>query len=503
MQPNILLIIADELRADTLSSYGSRVCRTPHLDRLADSGARFADCVVTQPTCTPSRASLLSGAFPSVLKARMVGCNVPDDPRFLGHVLQRAGYRCASIGKIHLVPQRAEPEAVQAALAHESGDGYYGFAEVDLVNGVGDGCFGPAYDACIAARGIDRGAARAQSTVAPHQLSPLLGPHRFRLPAEVHSSRYIADRTIEMLDSACHDGRPFFTHVSFPDPHHPFTIPEPWASAYDPAAVPAPVPHGGLHMPSWYDSIFRGEGPGTDRITGTPPLDYSQVDAATWRAVRATYYGMTACLDHHVGRILDHLAATGLADSTIVVFVADHGDYLGDHGFVGKGLHFDSALRVPLVLRGPGLQAGLLIEPPASTLDLAPTLLELAGVAAPEGVQGISFAGAIRGTAPYARRAALTENDDDMMPVRMRTLTTADWRLTAYAGAGDGELYDRGADPTEAHNRYADPDYATIRRELEAMLFEEVLCACDHANGRRQHPAPPARHWIPSHNRRS
>ena len=447
------------------------------------------------------RTPLLTGAFPSVLKARMVGCHVPDDPRFLGHVLQRAGYRCASIGKIHLVPQRSEPDAVRAALGDESADGYYGFAEVDLVNGVGDGCFGPAYEAHAAALGSDLGAARKQPTAGPRQLSPLLGPHRFRLPPEVHSSQYIADRTIRLLDSAQREGRPFLAHVSFPDPHHPFTVPEPWASAYDPAAVPEPVPHRGRHMPSWYDSIFRGEGPGTDRITGTPPLDYSRVDAATWRAVRATYYGMTSCLDHHIGRILDHLTATGLADSTVVVFVADHGDYLGDHGFVGKGLHFDSALRVPLLVSGPGIQAGQLIEQPASVLDIAPTLLELTAAAAPEGVQGMSFAGAVRGTAPYTRCAALTENDDDMMPARMRTLTTADWRLTAYAGAADGELYDRRADPAETHNRYADPEYAAIRRELEAMLFEEVLCACDYANARRQHPAPPARHWIPRHNR--
>ena len=114
MQPNILLIVADELRADALSGYGNPVCRTPNLDRMAAAGTRFADCIVTQPTCTPSRASLLTGAFPSVLKTRMVGCHAPDDPRFLGHGLQRAGYRCASIGKIHLVPQREEPEVLHA-----------------------------------------------------------------------------------------------------------------------------------------------------------------------------------------------------------------------------------------------------------------------------------------------------------------------------------------------------------------------------------------------------
>ena len=516
MQPNILLIVADELRADTLSAYGNPVCRTPNLDRMAAAGVRFADCVVTQPTCTPSRASILTGAFPSVLKTRMVGCHTPDDPRFLGHRLQCAGYRCASIGKIHLVPQRAEPELLRATMAREGSDGYFGFAEVDLVNGHGDGCFGADYEAHAATMGVDLDHARAQPREGEppeHQLSPGLGPHRFRLPAELHSSHYLADRTIRLLDSAREEGRPLFAHISFPDPHHPFTAPEPWVSAYDPAAVPAPIPHGGQHMPSWYDSIFRGEaldvaewevrpqGPGIDRIIGTPPLDYSRVSAATWRAVRASYYGMTACLDHHVGRILDHLEATGMADSTVVVFVADHGEYLGDHGFVGKGMHFDSALRVPLLVQGPGIQAGQTIEQPASTLDIAATLWDLAGVPEPEGVQGISFAPALRGAGPYQRTAALTENDDDMMPARMRTLTTAKWRLTKYAGGVHGELYDRIEDPAETHNRYADPDYAGTRRELEAMLFEEVLCACDYANARRQQPAPPPRHWIPSHHR--
>ena len=223
MQPNILLIVADELRADALSAYGNPVCRTPNLDRMAAAGVRFADCAVTQPTCTPSRASILTGAFPSVLKTRMVGCHAPDDPRFLGHGLQRAGYRCASIGKIHLVPQREEPEVLHAALAREGGDGYYGFAEVDLVDGHGDGCFGPDYEAHAAALGVDLDRARAQPREGQHQLSPVLGPHRFRLPAELHSSHYLADRTIRLLDSVRDDGRPLFAHVSFPDPHHPFT----------------------------------------------------------------------------------------------------------------------------------------------------------------------------------------------------------------------------------------------------------------------------------------
>jgi arylsulfatase A-like enzyme len=184
-----------------------------------------------------------------------------------------------------------------------------------------------------------------------------------------------------------------------------------------------------------------------------------------------------------------------------VVFVSDHGDYLGDHGFVGKGLHFDPVLHVPLIIAGPGIMTGGCIEQPASILDLAPTLLEMAGIDAGEGVQGVSCAAALRGAEGYARTAALTENDDDRLPVRMRTLTTAEWRLTVRAGSEEGELYDRRADPTESTNRFAEPGFAEVRRDLQAALFEELLCAYDNVNGRRQAPAPPVTHWVPSHNR--
>ena len=496
------------------SAYGNPVCRTPNLDRLAAAGTRFADCVVTQPTCTPSRASILTGAFPSVLKTRMVGCHTPDDPRFLGHGLQRAGYRCASVGKVHLVPQRAEPAVLRAVMAREGSDGYYGFAEVDLVNGHGDGCFGPDYEAHAAAMGVDLDQAQAQPRQGAHQLTPVLGPHRFRLPAEVHSSHYVADRHHRAAGLRAHRRaaavRARQLSRSAPPVHGSRTV---GVGVRPRGGSGAPYPTAGATCRRGTTRFFRGEaldvaewetrphGPGIDRVIGTPPLDYARVSEATWRAVRASYYGMTACLDHHVGRILDHLEATGMADSTVVVFVADHGEYLGDHGFVGKGMHFDSALRVPLLVQGPGILAGQAIEQPASTLDIAATLWDLAGVPEPEGVQGISFAPALRGTGPYRRTAALTENDDDMMPARMRTLTTARWRLTKYAGGAHGELYDRVEDPAETHNRYADPGYAGTRSELEAMLFEEVLCACDYANARRQQPAPPPRHWVPSHHR--
>ena len=494
-RPNILLVLADELRADVLGCYGSPVPATPALDRLAAEGARFADCVVTQPTCTPSRASILTGAYPSALKSRMVGCFTPDDPRFLGYQLGASGYHTLSIGKIHLVPQRAEPERAHNAL-DGGGDraSYFGFDEVDLVNGHGDGCFGPHYEGHVAASGVE--------LVTEPGAKDGPRPFPFRLPAELHSSAYIADRTVDFLRSRGSE-RPFFAHVSFNDPHHPFTVPEPWASQYSDAALPEPIPHAATDMPEWYETIYRRRYPSldppVDRVTGTPPHDYAALDADDWRAMRATYHGMTACLDHHLGRILAALEDTGLAERTIVVFVADHGDYMGDHGFLGKGLPFDGALRVPLIVRGPGVAPGTAVEDPASTLDIAPTLLDIVGIDAPEGVQGLSVAAALAGGA-YPRTAALTENDDDMYPMRARTLTTREWRLTRWAASDDGLLFDRLEDPQELRNRYHDPAVADVRRRLEQQLFDEVLCSIDYANGRRQKPAPAARRWVPTHN---
>lgn len=236
--PNILMILVDERRADALGCFGNGIIRTPNLDRLAAGGTRFSQCMVTQPTCTPCRASLLTGCFPSALRSRMVGCETPDDPRFLPRALGAAGYRTASIGKIHLVPQAWEPEAIEKTRQADGTYDYYGFREVELVNGHGDRCFGPNFTPWVERRLAECGASR-------HPRKPLCGIpdcYEWPLPPELHSTPYIADRTTEFLRDAASRERPFFLHCSFPDPHHPFTVPEPYASMYDPDDMPDPLP---------------------------------------------------------------------------------------------------------------------------------------------------------------------------------------------------------------------------------------------------------------------
>ena len=313
----------------------------------------------------------------------MVGCYTPDDPRFLARVLARNGYHTASIGKIHLVPQRDEPNVITERLS--SGDNtYYGFQEVDLVNGHGDGCFGPEYTGWLHERVPDADERRANR----QPYSRGINTYTWELPEEVHSSHYIADHAVDFLKQP--HQQPYFLHISFPDPHYPFTVPEPYASLYNPADMPPPIPPitESHDMPQLHSQVYlresgaavRADGRPTDRVIGTPPHDYKNYTVEDWQQVKAIYYGMVKLLDDCIGRVLDAIDF----ENTIIVFLSDHGDYLGDHGFYGKGLPYGSVLRTPLIWCGVGIEAGNTIDSIESVLDIAPTLLDLVGIAEPE-----------------------------------------------------------------------------------------------------------------------
>lgn len=496
-QPNIIMILSDELRADALGCFGNPIVQTPNIDRLASEGTRFSQCFVTQPTCTPSRASILTGCYPSALRARMVGCYTPDDERFLPRVLSAAGYRTASIGKMHLVPQAAEPAVLAQKLASDDGT-YYGFQEVDLVNGHGSRCFGNRYTNWLHNRAPDLD--KHQTTTMPYENG--VNCWRWNLPEAVHSSHYIADGAIDFLETAA--DAPYFLQVSFPDPHYPFTVPEPWASLYDPVDMPPPIPPvtQSFDMPELHERVYRGpQTPSTDgarprdRVIGTPPHNYATCSEKDWRQVKAIYYGMVSLVDHSVGRILEAVARLGMNDNTIVVLVSDHGDYLGDHGMYGKGLPYDSALRTPLIFRGPGVAAGQTISSVESTLDITPTILDYAGISEPEGTQGCSIMQRLSGAASPRPGAALVENDDDFAALRMRTLITPRWRLTYYHGQPWGELIDRERDPLEMRNLWHDPAHSAVKQRLLTQLLDEVAASIDMRNGRRQQPSEPVPKW--------
>jgi arylsulfatase A-like enzyme len=464
-RPNVLLFITDQQRWDTLGYTGRTPCRTPHLDRLARGGVAFDRCLTPDPICCPARAALFTGRYPH---ATGVGNNreLPLQRPALPEVFRDAGYHVAYAGKWHLGRGRAAAgfdrfagergrEYKQWLAEHNYRDTYpYGTPEFSYYYGDGEG-----------------GRARISNprTAAQEGLT------------ETIYDTWVANRALEHLETRPKD-RPFFHVCSFHGPHPVFVVPEPYYSLYDPAQVPEPA--------SFVDPMAdkpafqrRSIWHGAAREHGTT--------WAPWQQSMAVYWGYVTLLDELIGRVLGRLESLGLADDTIVVMTADHGEMMGSHGLFQKSSMYEESLRVPCLIRAPALipagPSGRRITAPISLADLAPTLLSLAGLAEPGTrllePQGRDLSGWLTGDVPVPPES-LGAGDDpaagavfsEYKPYEGEGMT--DIRCIAgprykYAWNRDDvdELYDTWADPAELHNRAADPSLAAVRQALQRRLL--------------------------------
>jgi len=521
-RPNFLFIITDQHRADHLGCYGDRMVRTPHIDALAAQGRRFERCYVTNPICMPNRAAMLTGRMPSVNGVRHNGVPLPLGSLTFPEVLRRAGYRTALIGKAHLQTQsrREVPdpllfpsmrptmdaaqggrEAWTTALPDDTDDPrylaereelwtadpsrridlpYYGFEQVEFACGHADQVSGH-YRAWARARcpDIDR-------LIGPLHALPATvhAPQAWRtaVPDDLYPTTFVEERTIAALEryAAAEDSAPFMLQCSFPDPHHPFTPPGRYWDMYDPAEVA---------LPPSFGEVDPGEPALLARLRAlaaqpgfTPGRFCTQpVSEAGARQAIALNYGAISMVDDAVGRIMAALQRLGLADDTVVVFTSDHGDLMGDHSLIFKqGFHYEGLIRVPLLWRDPRDAAPTVVERPASTLDIARTVLGRAGLPVPIGVQGIDLLD------PQVERDGVVIEEDELGihmgelgPVRLTSFVDRRWRLTLWHGEPRGELFDRKTDPHEQHNLWDHPGAAGIRADLTERLLRARLALVD------------------------
>lgn len=503
-RPNFIIIITDQNRWDLMGCAGHPVLQTPNIDRLASRGVRFSRCYTVHPLCMPTRATWFTGRTP---RGHRVRCNgIPLDPSLptIGEALIRAGYRTHGIGKIHLRPlgtfKGADPQSLDPHRWPESvwmwandriqglPTPYYGLQTVDYICHHGPNAHGD-YRRWLLQQKPD---AQRLWTEADDRTGE--GPETVwtsKLPEELHYCHWMADRAIEFLRGAASGGQPFFLWVSCPDPHPPYTCAPRWARMYNPADVPMPIRREGEldDLPPHYRMFFEHGGKSAGRFAPTNVPD-EQV-----RRVRAMVYAMVSQIDHMVGRIIDEAAALGLLDNTIVVFMADHGNMLGDHWmFNMPPCHMDGTTRVPSIWSWPGkfIEGGV-IDSVVSHIDFAPTILDLAGVPIPEGNvpdppeaegqlepwPGRSLAPILTGQAASVRDAVLIENDEDYLGERLRTLVTQEWYITVYPGRPYGELFDLVNDPGQLHNLWDDPGYQRVKSELQARLAEELALTDD------------------------
>ena len=495
IRPNVIFVISDQQRADSLSCYGSEFTDTPNLDRLGAQGAICQRAYCANPVCTPARASIFTGQHLSRHGAWNVGVNIPEDTVMLSHRLSQLGYRTHYIGKTHF---QANGGAIE--VSRECGrewernfvdwnGPYYGFETVEMAMGHTTfglrGHYGLWVDSQIGQEARKSyGKARSVRPDAEFRAEA----HDWDLPLRLHNSVWTADRSVAFLERQ--DGQaPFFLTIGFQDPHHPHCVPTQFKDRVDPNAVALPrfvegelddkPPHFLLaHRRELEGSAFEGDFPvagpgraGTGR--GVPFSDVSEEDA---RVARAYYYTMVKLLDQQLGRILDCLDGRGLAKNTIVVFTTDHGELLGDHGLWLKGpFHYEELVRIPMVFRWPAvIPPGQRLKGLISQVDLAPTILAAVGEEIPRACDGVDALPMLQSSIPSTRNHAFVECTDDPRGLRLKTIVTETRKLTYYHGHDFGELYDLDNDPSEVRNLWDAPGATHDKQRLIATILDHM-----------------------------
>ena len=441
--PNILVLMADQLRQDALACYGNPLIRTPNLDRLAANGVRFTNAYCPTPICVASRMSFLTGQRAARHRFTANGPlpgPLPELPTLMT-LLDDAGYYPQGVGKMHF------------------GDRRYGFRSRLRMEEVVDCRADDDYLLYLKVNGI--------RTRYPQGLRDLLyyQPQTTGIPDEHSQSRWVADRSVEFLRqrAAERSGQPFFLWSSWTAPHPPFAPSAPYDRMYDPADLPLPI----------YADRPLSTIPGPAR-GHRARLQGAHLDPDRIRRIRALYAGQVTHVDACVGSVLDELDRLGLADDTVVLLVADHGDLLGDHGLSQKNVPYGPSVRIPMLLQWPGkTRGGTVCDDLVGLEDVLPTVVEALDLrydSAAGPLPGRSLLGAAGGGLARDREHYVIDFGHDQarwLSVRSRTHAYSLW-----AAGGYEELYDLECDPHETQNLGGSlPELAAELREV-ALAWE-------------------------------
>jgi arylsulfatase A-like enzyme len=457
-RPNILWICTDQQRFDTLGVTGNDIVRTPNIDRLAACGTVFHRAYSQAPICTPSRASFLTGMYPSTVHACTNGNERwAEAAPLVTAMLRDAGYDCGLAGKLHLAGAQGRIEPRPAD------DGYRVFRWSH--HPIDDWPEGHDYADWVREHGVE-----------PQEVYRENGYH----PTEIHQTTWCTNEAIRFIDEE-RDG-PWLMSVNYFDPHPAFDPPQEYLDHYDPKCMPGP------HFRE-SDLAAQAELAGVD--FQSEPRRPEEFDA---RAKQAAYYAMIELIDDNVGRLLDHLEQTGQIDTTLIIFTSDHGESLGDHGLLLKGCRFyEGLVRVPLIISAPGLGfvTGRHTDALVELTDIAPTLLDLAGVPVPGRFVGRSLVALLQGQTDagthrdvvrseyYHTLSPLAPGRDDFNGSYATMIRDDRYKLVVYHGQPIGELFDLHADPWEHTNLWNDPSHTDIRFKLMKESFDRTAFAVD------------------------
>lgn len=455
-RPNVLIIYTDQQRWDSLACYGNELAHTPNLDKLASRGARLNSYFVQNPVCMPSRMAFLTGRYCSNLGVGTNGIPFPEDAVAINQILQPYGYHTAQIGKLHFQPH--------ARRDHRDPHPLYGFDTFILSDE--PGCYDDAYTKWVEAIDPDM-VDKVRVSLPPaayhygknsfsdvprntHQ------PYLFEGEEDYTHSSFVTAEICRFIEE--HKKERFFAIAGFYAPHTPVNPPQRFVDMYNPEDMDLPLVGEKEEIASFLKGISEDK----------------------WREIIAYYLALVSHVDDCVGKIINQLEAEGIFENTMVIFTSDHGEYLGDHGRIQKGMPgHDCITRVPFIISYPEkINSGIVVDELVEAVDVLPTILDYCAVQTPGYVQGKSFKKLLENSnsktdsKSHHREDVLTEF---FVPGGKKESTIRTKKYKYYCSSiGEELLYDLKNDPEELNNQVGNPDYTNVLLDLRKRMIVRI-----------------------------
>jgi len=430
-RPNLLIIHTDQQSCWTLGGYGGTLIETPNIDRIGREGAIFTNFFTNSAVCTPSRGCLLTGRYPHAHGAYKNNISLNRDEITFAQILREHGYGTGYVGKWHLDGRR-RPGWVHEDRGMGFQDNYYMF---------------------------NRGHWKKIEDSSMSDMQPTVYPYDIIGDEKTYTTDWLADKTMEFIKRP--RKKPFCYMVSFPDPHGPVWVRPPYDTMFHSDDMPLPATFDDVNVPSWVKRAQQSSPYGPGKPNREQKL----------RDFLALYCGEVKLIDDSVGRIISCLEQQGILDDTIIVFTTDHGEYAGEHGLNGKNHLYETAYRVPMLIRWPKkIMAGTVIEHVVSTVDFQTSILGLMEVAPCGREQGRDFSPMLRGEETEWPNEAFIHHSS----LERAGIFTDEFEL-AYVKDAEPILFDRRNDPDQMHNLFGEPKYKQVISELTQRIIQHNI----------------------------
>ncbi len=488
-KPNILLITSDQQHFSMLGKV-NKILKTPNLDKLADEGMSFDRAYCPNPTCSPSRSSILTGMYPSQHGCWSLGTKLPEDVPTLSKFFGDNGYETALIGKAHFQPTKQTDKYSSLETPKCMWDidfwrnfdkEFYGFKNIKLLrNHTAEHWVGQHYVAWLEDNGCKNWKKyffRPRGRMFNKEMG------NWKITEKYHYNSFIAEETNNILEKCKESNKPFFIWASFPDPHYPQLVPSPWDKMYRAEDMELPDFLFEEHEknPPYFKEVFK-KSPNLAEYKesgqGVHGLHRHIYNKKRQQKKLAYSYGMVSFMDKYIGKILDKVKELGFDENTIIIFTTDHGDLFGQHGFIHKCIfHYEDLLRVPMIVKYKNhIPKGVRSDSLQSLVDIAPTVVSMCDYAIPNEMTGVNQSAVWRNEKQSVRDSIICENRHEPHLMHLVSYVEKQYKITIYENREYGELYDLKIDNGEHNNLWNDEKYKDLKAN---MLYKYLLAEMD------------------------